>query len=173
MIDEYKELDLDSMLCDGMQVTANSLQDFGAWGRRVRNYIHVHHSTTNHHDRPGPPTSVLVFRLRFFFLFFFFFFLAHSLKFLLCLFLKKIVMPQLITIRKATTTRSYPPPTFDSEAETHDGEAKNEGEPSSLPPAPIHVPAHRDFREKYFQGFKKPPPSPNAPDASLFWVDDA
>lgn len=34
--DEYKELDLDSMLCDGMQVIANSLQDFGAWGRRVR-----------------------------------------------------------------------------------------------------------------------------------------
>lgn len=36
VIDEYKELDLDSMLCDGMQVIANSLQDFGAWGRRVR-----------------------------------------------------------------------------------------------------------------------------------------
>ena len=34
--DEYKELDLDSMLCDGMQVIANSLQDFGVWGRRVR-----------------------------------------------------------------------------------------------------------------------------------------
>jgi hypothetical protein len=39
VIDEYKELDLDSLLCDGMQVVANSLQDFGAWGRRVR----VHH----------------------------------------------------------------------------------------------------------------------------------
>src|SRR5258708_34996410 len=37
VIDEYKELDLDSVLCDGMQVIANSLQDFGAWGRRVRN----------------------------------------------------------------------------------------------------------------------------------------
>src|SRR5258708_23659856 len=36
VIDEYKELDLDSVLCDGMQVIANSLQDFGAWGRRVR-----------------------------------------------------------------------------------------------------------------------------------------
>ena len=36
VIDEYKELDLDSLLCDGMQVIANSLQDFGAWGRRVR-----------------------------------------------------------------------------------------------------------------------------------------
>jgi tRNA (guanine10-N2)-methyltransferase len=35
VIDEYKELDLDSVLCDGMQVIANSLQDFGAWGRRV------------------------------------------------------------------------------------------------------------------------------------------
>lgn len=36
VIDEYKVLDLDSMLCDGMEVVANSLQDFGAWGRRVR-----------------------------------------------------------------------------------------------------------------------------------------
>jgi len=36
VIDEYKALDLDSLLCDGMQVIANSLQDFGAWGRRVR-----------------------------------------------------------------------------------------------------------------------------------------
>ena len=36
VVDEYKELDLDSLLCDGMQVIANSLQDFGAWGRRVR-----------------------------------------------------------------------------------------------------------------------------------------
>jgi tRNA (guanine10-N2)-methyltransferase len=35
VIDEYKELDLDSMVCDGMEVIANSLQDFGAWGRRV------------------------------------------------------------------------------------------------------------------------------------------
>ena len=35
VIDEYKELDLDSVVCDGMQVIANSLQDFGAWGRRV------------------------------------------------------------------------------------------------------------------------------------------
>ncbi|KAH9985810.1 tRNA guanosine-2'-O-methyltransferase [Russula compacta] len=96
VIDEYKELDLDGMLCDGMQVIANSLQDFGAWGRR------------------------------------------------------------LITIRKATT-RSYPPPTFDSRAEPHDGETENEGEPAG------HVPAHRDFREKYFQGFnKKKPPSPDA-----------
>jgi tRNA (guanine10-N2)-methyltransferase len=41
VIDEYKELDLDSMLCDGMQVVANSLQDFGAWGRRVRVYMTV------------------------------------------------------------------------------------------------------------------------------------
>ncbi|KAH9046073.1 hypothetical protein EDB84DRAFT_1631965 [Lactarius hengduanensis] len=35
VIDEYKELDLDSMLCDGMEVVANSLQDYGAWGRRL------------------------------------------------------------------------------------------------------------------------------------------
>ncbi|KAH9993243.1 tRNA guanosine-2'-O-methyltransferase [Russula vinacea] len=94
VIDEYKELDLDSMLCDGMQVIANSLQDFGAWGRR------------------------------------------------------------LITIRKATS-RSYPPPTFDSQPAPpapRDADAEREGNFSS----PIHIPAHRDFREKYFQGFKKP-----------------
>ena len=41
VIDEYKELDLDSMLCDGMEVVANSLQDFGAWGRRVRKKIRL------------------------------------------------------------------------------------------------------------------------------------
>jgi hypothetical protein len=35
VVDEYKELDLDSVVCDGMQIIANSLQDFGAWGRRV------------------------------------------------------------------------------------------------------------------------------------------
>jgi tRNA (guanine10-N2)-methyltransferase len=43
VIDEYKELDLDSLLCDGMQVVANSLQDFGAWGRRVR--VHLGRNT--------------------------------------------------------------------------------------------------------------------------------
>ncbi|KAF8499621.1 tRNA guanosine-2'-O-methyltransferase [Russula emetica] len=95
VIDEYKELDLDSVVCDGMQVIANSLQDFGTWGRR------------------------------------------------------------LITIRKVTS-QSFPPPTFDSQTASpphrRDGEAEGEGSSSSL----IHVPAHRDFREKYFQGFKKP-----------------
>ena len=39
VVDEYKELDLDSVVCDGMQVIANSLQDFGAWGRRVCNNL--------------------------------------------------------------------------------------------------------------------------------------
>lgn len=34
--DEYEEVDLHSMLCEGMEVIANSLQDFGSWGRRVR-----------------------------------------------------------------------------------------------------------------------------------------
>jgi hypothetical protein len=33
--DEYDQLDIDSILCDGMEVVANSLQDFGSWGRRV------------------------------------------------------------------------------------------------------------------------------------------
>ena len=34
--EEYQELDIYSMLCEGMEVVANSLQDFGSWGRRVR-----------------------------------------------------------------------------------------------------------------------------------------
>ncbi len=33
--DEYEEVDIYSMLCPGMEVIANSLQDFGSWGRRV------------------------------------------------------------------------------------------------------------------------------------------
>ena len=33
--DEYEEVDIDRMLCEGMEVIANSLQDFGSWGRRV------------------------------------------------------------------------------------------------------------------------------------------
>ncbi len=33
--DEYAELDVQAMLCDGMEIIANSLQDFGSWGRRV------------------------------------------------------------------------------------------------------------------------------------------
>ena len=38
MTDEYEEVDIDSMLCEGMEVIANSLQDFGSWGRRVSGY---------------------------------------------------------------------------------------------------------------------------------------
>jgi len=34
--EEYEEIDVDTMVCDGMEVIANSLQDFGNWGRRVR-----------------------------------------------------------------------------------------------------------------------------------------
>ena len=33
--EEYEEIDIDTMVCDGMEVIANSLQDFGNWGRRV------------------------------------------------------------------------------------------------------------------------------------------
>ncbi|KAG5639118.1 hypothetical protein H0H81_006707 [Sphagnurus paluster] len=76
--DEYAELDIQSMVCEGMEVIANSLQDFGSWGRR------------------------------------------------------------LVTIRK-TTDREYPRPSFEPEQPAEAG----------------HVPAHKDFREKYFQGFKK------------------
>lgn len=34
--DEYTEVDIHTMLCEGMVLIANSLQDFGSWGRRVR-----------------------------------------------------------------------------------------------------------------------------------------
>ena len=34
--EEYEEIDIDTMVCGGMEVIANSLQDFGNWGRRVR-----------------------------------------------------------------------------------------------------------------------------------------
>ncbi|KAH9484987.1 tRNA (guanine(10)-N2)-methyltransferase [Psilocybe cubensis] len=77
--DEYEEVDIHTMMCEGMELVANSLQDFGSWGRR------------------------------------------------------------LVTIRKVTKER-YPPPTFDPMLR----EANEE----------THIPAHKDFREKYFQGFK-------------------
>ncbi|KAF8627791.1 hypothetical protein AX15_004218 [Amanita polypyramis BW_CC] len=81
VIDDYEEIDINGMLCDGMEVIANSLQDFGSWGRR------------------------------------------------------------LVTIKKITTVR-YPPPSFPL------GDALING----------HVPAHKDFREKYFRGFRKSDP---------------
>ena len=85
------------MLCEGMEVIANSLQDFGSWGRRVRS------------DYPQAPLQVLIIRI------------------------------QLVTIKK-TTSKQFPPPTFEPIQPSPDESA--------------HVPAHRDFREKYFQGFK-------------------
>ena len=33
--EDYAEVDVQSMLCEGMEIIANSLQDFGSWGRRV------------------------------------------------------------------------------------------------------------------------------------------
>ncbi|KAF8135476.1 tRNA guanosine-2'-O-methyltransferase [Boletus edulis] len=76
----YEGVDVQAALCEGMELVANSVQEFGSWGRR------------------------------------------------------------LITIRK-TTAESYPPPTFDS-ADINDA-------------GTLRAPAHKDFREKYFQGFKK------------------
>ncbi|KAJ7262228.1 tRNA guanosine-2'-O-methyltransferase [Mycena haematopus] len=75
--EQYEEVDIKCMLCEGMVLVANSLQDFGSWGRR------------------------------------------------------------LVTIRK-TTHEPYPPPSFKEE---HN--------------AIGHIPAHKDFREHYFRGFKK------------------
>ena len=57
---------------------------------------------------------------------------------------RRLTPPQLITIRKTTAER-YPPPMFDpAHAVTENVD--------------VHVPAHKDFREKYFQGFKKSDP---------------
>ena len=42
--DEYTEVDVNSFLCDGMTVVANSLQDFGSWGRRV-SWCNLHEET--------------------------------------------------------------------------------------------------------------------------------
>lgn len=108
--DEYEELDIQTMLCDGMEVVANSLQNFGTWGRRVRpSYIVL-------------PQSNLM-----------------------------IAGPQLITIRKTTTER-YPPPTFAPPLdEPVDGQT--------------HTPAHKDFREKYFQRFGKLRPELEQPES--------
>ncbi|KII92532.1 hypothetical protein PLICRDRAFT_155122 [Plicaturopsis crispa FD-325 SS-3] len=36
--EEYTEVDVRAMLCEGMDIVANSLQDFGAWGRRVSDF---------------------------------------------------------------------------------------------------------------------------------------
>ncbi|EIW82661.1 RNA methylase [Coniophora puteana RWD-64-598 SS2] len=86
--DEYRPVDIESMMCDGMELVANSLQDFGSWGRR------------------------------------------------------------LITIKKMTS-EEYGPPSFDSEerdAASAGGEEEGGDE---------NAPAHKNFREKYFQAFMK------------------
>ncbi|KAH9046076.1 hypothetical protein EDB84DRAFT_1435743 [Lactarius hengduanensis] len=97
VIDEYNELDLDSMLCDGWNLK---------WSRT---------------------------RCRI----------------------------SLTPIRKSTSA-AYPPPTFDlqtprggsgSSSNDHDGE----GAPLASP-VYAHVPAHRDFCEKYFRSFKAKKP---------------
>ena len=51
---------------------------------------------------------------------------------------------QLITIKKVTTEK-YPSP-FDQHFVTQEDIRAEESE---------HVPSHKDFREKYFKGFKK------------------
>jgi len=84
--DEYEEVDVQTMMCEGMEVVANSLQDFGSWGRR------------------------------------------------------------LITIRK-TSSEKYAPPTFEPEGR------RQELEKADVPSE--HVPAHKDFRMKYFKKFNK------------------
>ncbi|EPQ57163.1 tRNA guanosine-2'-O-methyltransferase [Gloeophyllum trabeum ATCC 11539] len=86
--DEYQEVDVHTMLCEGMEVIANSLQDFGSWGRR------------------------------------------------------------LVTVRK-TTAETYPAPSFDAGISMASRAVDGVEEGTS------HVPAHQDFRRKYFEGFRK------------------
>ncbi|KAH8107747.1 tRNA guanosine-2'-O-methyltransferase, partial [Cristinia sonorae] len=89
--DEYEEVDVQTMLCEGMEVIANSLQDFGSWGRR------------------------------------------------------------LITIRK-TTAEKYAPPTFEPHGRRLEvKKVESEGGTGTAE----HVPAHKDFRMKYFKKFNK------------------
>lgn len=62
--EEYQEVDIDDMICDGMEVIANSLQDFGTWGRRVSFKLHsgyhrkdsslmYDNTTTVNHNKKG------------------------------------------------------------------------------------------------------------------------
>lgn len=95
MNEEYEEVDIEIMLCDGMEVVANSLQDFGSWGRRVSITILLAESG------------------------------AHDY--------------QLVTIRK-TSFEDYPMPSF-----RNIDEAAKHG----------RDPAHKHFRDKYFQRFGK------------------
>ncbi|KAG5221465.1 tRNA (guanine(10)-N2)-methyltransferase [Salix suchowensis] len=98
--DEYEDVDIHSMLCEGMKLIANSLQDFGSWGRRVSARLTAYE---------GDP---------------------------------RLTRPriQLVTIKKVTSN-TYAVPFSD-----------NSGRSQS---AVQHEPAHKDFREKYFQGFRK------------------
>jgi len=82
--EDYAEIDIHAMMCEGMVLISNSLQDFGSWGRR------------------------------------------------------------LITIEKVGSDR-YPPPAFQP---PQSGQVEEEASGER------HVPAHKDFREKYFKGFK-------------------
>ncbi|THH07979.1 hypothetical protein EW145_g3009 [Phellinidium pouzarii] len=84
--DEYAEVDVQELICPGMVVIANSVQDFGSWGRR------------------------------------------------------------LITIKK-TTSETYLSP-FNGVADASSKRESSDNRES-------HTPGHRDFREKYFRGFRK------------------
>ncbi len=67
--EEYEELDIQAMLCDGMELVANSLQNFGSWGRRVGVpaapvWRGITDATTAHHDTEGDGTSISASHLR-------------------------------------------------------------------------------------------------------------
>jgi tRNA (guanine10-N2)-methyltransferase len=93
--DEYAEVDIPQM--EGMHVIANSLENFGAWGRRVRNSVQ---------EIFTPLTSKII---------------------------------QLITMVKTESIERGPP--------------NLRGNAGGVDSSSNHVPAHKDFREKYFAGF--------------------
>lgn len=88
---------------------------------------------------------------------------SESADFAECLLLRAYVIhQQLVTIRKSTSV-AFPPPTFDSQTvHGSSSSSSNDHDDEDVSAASLldaHIPAHRDFREKYFQGFKSKKPS--------------
>lgn len=115
--DEYAEVDVQDALCEGMEVIANSLQDFGSWGRRVR-------------ALSNQPVWICIAEC-----------VAYEIGQR-----ASVYGIKLITIKKVTTSL-YPSPFL--------REDDFNGPFDKVQTGDIHVPAHKDFREKYFRGFKK------------------
>ena len=97
--EDYSEVDVKSMLCERMEVTANSLQDFGSWGRRMS-------STLASNGLISDAWRIAYHR------------------------------PQ-------NNNKSHRRLTFAIQPEDQDASSQD------------HIPAHKDFQEKYFKDLKK------------------